>query len=188
MPQSIPGFRHVTDRRADLCDWLRANGVDPNRVPTDSDLYIETDDNGHGTLHFEQYDTDAFGRPIPNERGDGAARRPADVPLASEPPEWWRPHSKPTREQLLQQLAATQAELDALRQGEEVYEDEATVPTPGQWIWRWNRLTPERRLEVVAGIQQAQASAERCFFENHAATIGEMRARLAQQGADTVTP
>lgn len=96
----------MTDRRKLLCDWLTANGVDPNRVPRDSELYIETDDNAQGTLYFEQYDVDAFDRRVLNERGDDCARRHATVPLAVEPPEWWTPYTKPTREQLLRQLDA----------------------------------------------------------------------------------
>lgn len=178
----------VQDRRQALCDWLTANGIDADRVPQWSDLYIDTDDSGARTLHFELFDTDDNGRRVLNERGDQAAVRDAMAPLLVEPPAWWQPHRKPTREQLLQQLAAARAELAALHQGEEVHEDEAILPTPAQWIWRWNRLTPERRLEVIAGIQQAQESAARCFFEDHAATISEMRARLAQSGADTVRP
>jgi hypothetical protein len=40
----------------------------------------------------------------------------------------------------------SQAELTTLHEGEEPYEDERLVPTPGQWIWLWNRATPEQRL------------------------------------------
>lgn len=41
------------------------------------------------------------------------------------------------------------AELAALRSGEEPYDDERLMPTPGQWIWRWNRAEPEERLAIA---------------------------------------
>jgi hypothetical protein len=40
----------------------------------------------------------------------------------------------------------SQAELTTLHEGEEPYEDEWLVPTPGQWIWLWNRATAAERL------------------------------------------
>lgn len=46
-----------------------------------------------------------------------------------------------------------EAELAALHQGEEPYDDESMVPTPAQWIWRWNRATPEERL-FIAGARE----------------------------------
>ncbi|WP_282204512.1 hypothetical protein [Kitasatospora fiedleri] len=48
-------------------------------------------------------------------------------------------------EELRQQLAA-------LHQGEEPYNDEHVVPTPGQWVWQWNRATPEQRLAKAAQV------------------------------------
>lgn len=99
-----------SDRRQLVCDWLTANGVDPKRVPRDSDLYVETDDSGAQTLHFEQYDVDDNGHRVLNQQGDGVAIRDAAVPLLVEPPEWWQPHRKPTREQLLDQLRAVYRE------------------------------------------------------------------------------
>lgn len=54
------------------------------------------------------------------------------------------------REQAVQHRAAmarVEAELAGLHEGEEPYEDERAVPTPAQWLWRWNRATPAERLE-----------------------------------------
>lgn len=45
------------------------------------------------------------------------------------------------------------AELAALYEGEEPYDDDRLIPTPGQWIWRWNRATPAERLDVVQLIK-----------------------------------
>jgi hypothetical protein len=43
--------------------------------------------------------------------------------------------------------ADARAELGRLREGQEPYIDERLVPTPGQWIWLWNRATPAERLQ-----------------------------------------
>ncbi|MFE2346454.1 hypothetical protein [Kitasatospora cineracea] len=53
----------------------------------------------------------------------------------------------------LQQQAAKAADL---HEGEEPYEHEHTVPTPGQWLWQWNRATPERRLAMAAHVLEQQ--------------------------------
>jgi hypothetical protein len=45
------------------------------------------------------------------------------------------------------------AELAAFHEGEEPYDDDRLIPTPGQWIWRWNRATPAERLGVVQVIK-----------------------------------
>jgi hypothetical protein len=89
------------DLREAVCDWLTANGVDPRNVPVDGELWVDTDGNGIRTLHAEQFETDASGRHVLNERRDEAARRQVAVPLVVEPPHWWQPHRLPTREQLL---------------------------------------------------------------------------------------
>lgn len=44
------------------------------------------------------------------------------------------------------------AELAALHEGEEPYDDDRVVPTPAQWIWQWNRSRPEDRLAVARSI------------------------------------
>lgn len=98
-----------TDRREILCAWLTANGIDPNAVPLDADLTIETWPHARireRVIRCEVYVNDAAGRHMLNERGTEAAREIRTVPLAVEPPEWWTPHIKPTREQLLVGFAA----------------------------------------------------------------------------------
>jgi hypothetical protein len=49
--------------------------------------------------------------------------------------------------ELVEQRDEARTALALLHQGEEPYEDECIVPTPGQWIWRWNRATAEERLQ-----------------------------------------
>jgi DNA repair exonuclease SbcCD ATPase subunit len=85
-----------------------------------------------------------------------------------------RLQTEPTREQLLA--------------GEEPYTDEHTAATPAQWIWLWNRATPERRLEVAKEVQAASARAHRCFLSNHEKCLDqhhqEERAELEQARKD----
>jgi hypothetical protein len=49
-------------------------------------------------------------------------------------------------------VAALEAELAALHAGEEPYEDDRVVPSPGQWIWKWNRATPAERLTRASHV------------------------------------
>ncbi|MFI0718910.1 hypothetical protein [Streptomyces sp. NPDC021224] len=93
-------------RRTELCDWLRANGVDPNQTRRDGELYIDTTADGQRILHAELYELDENGRRFLNERGDGAAIRQVAVPLLAEPPQWWQQYRLPTREQLLDAVYA----------------------------------------------------------------------------------
>jgi hypothetical protein len=94
------------DRREDLCAWLRANGIDPDEVPLDADMTITTVDNDARWLRCEVFVTDANGRRMLNERRTDVARDTVTVPLRAEPPSWWQPHLRPSREQLLEAIAA----------------------------------------------------------------------------------
>lgn len=95
-----------TDRREALCQWLSANGIDPDHVPVDADMTITTVDNDVRQLHCEVFVTDANGRRMLNERRTTVARATVTVPLLAQPPNWWQPYTKPTREQLLATLTA----------------------------------------------------------------------------------
>ncbi|MFM9636001.1 hypothetical protein [Streptomyces turgidiscabies] len=69
-----------------------------------------------------------------------------------------------------------------LYEGEEPYTTEGVVPTPAQWIWKWNRATPARRLQVAEAAIRAQGAEQNCIFGDHAAAMEELReARLAIQ-------
>lgn len=89
------------DRREALCAWLTANGINPNNVPTDADLTITTADDGTRVIAYEEFDRDADGNRQIDERGTGVARRKCSTLLVVEPPDWWEPYVKPTRDQLL---------------------------------------------------------------------------------------
>lgn len=60
-----------------------------------------------------------------------------------------------------------EAELAALHAGEEPHPEAANIANPAQWIWCWNRATPEQRLDMAGRIQHAFATAEACLFMNH---------------------
>ena len=89
-----------SDRRTELANWLTTNGIDPADVLVDADLTIIDTDNGRA-IHYEKTVRDANGRIQADERGDHVATEMCTVPLQTEPPRWWTPYVKPTREQLL---------------------------------------------------------------------------------------
>ncbi len=111
MAQSWP-----EDRRKALCAWLTANGINPNHVPRDADLYIEPAENGdlyNGRyLHYEAFHLNASGHPHADERGLNAAIERRRTPLRVDPPDWWEPYRKPTRDQLLDVLDRVKALAD----------------------------------------------------------------------------
>jgi len=92
-----------TSRRATVCDWLTANGIDPNHVPLDSDLTIDDAEQGP-VLRYEAFALDEDGRRQLDERGEGPAREVRTTPLVVKPPKWWQPYEKPTRTQLTEAL------------------------------------------------------------------------------------
>lgn len=97
------------DRRTALCEWLTANGVEPKNVPINSDLTIATDEHGARTVHYEEYALDSTGSRYIDERLQHAARVRRSAPLVAEPPEWWEPYEKPSREQLLESVDRVRA-------------------------------------------------------------------------------
>lgn len=62
---------------------------------------------------------------------------------------------------IVQMCADNREALAALHQGEEPYEEEGVVPTPGQWIWKWNRATTAQRLDQARRIRDLNDTADR---------------------------
>ncbi|WP_435279298.1 hypothetical protein [Streptomyces sp. 1222.5] len=60
-----------------------------------------------------------------------------------------------------------EAELTRLRAGEEAGGDERVVPTPSQWIARFNQASPEQRLYAAERAMANGEVAERCFLMAH---------------------
>jgi hypothetical protein len=59
-------------------------------------------------LCCEVFDLTADGHRQVDERGTKAAVTVIAMPLKVEPPEWWQPYEKPTRDQLLETLERVQ--------------------------------------------------------------------------------
>lgn len=70
-------------------------------------------------------------------------------------------------------------ELARLHEGEERYVDETVVQTPAQWIWCWNRATPEERLKGAARILERGDRASRCVERGHEKQIALLQADRA---------
>jgi hypothetical protein len=99
-------------RREAVCAWLTANGINPKAVPEDADITIGQSSNGR-FLRCEVYRLTPDGHPHIDEHDPHrAARIVINVPLKAEPPAWWEPHVKPTRDQLLSVLDRIRALTD----------------------------------------------------------------------------
>lgn len=89
-----------SERREAVCQWLAANGIDPKTVPIDADMTISEGTAGR-FLSCEVFDLTPDGHRQVDEHGDKAAVTAVSVPLKVEPPTWWQPYQKPTRDDLL---------------------------------------------------------------------------------------
>lgn len=98
-------------RRVAMCAWLAENGINPADVPQDADITIDKGPTGR-FLRCQVYDRTPDGHLQPDQHGTSVATMVVNVPLKVEPPAWWQPHTKPTREQLLAVLQRVQALAD----------------------------------------------------------------------------
>jgi hypothetical protein len=81
---------HPTEEeRQALCEWLTANGIDPNTVPLyDSGLRI-TEQDGQRIICYTEYVLTDTGRKQTNPDDSRKVwMRPASVPCKTEPPAW----------------------------------------------------------------------------------------------------
>ncbi|MFC8124652.1 hypothetical protein [Streptomyces sp. NPDC057302] len=79
-----------SERRSELCDWLRANGVDPTAVPVGEDVTIEPLTlGGERAIHYTVLLRNAEGHFYRDEDTDGAAQAACMVPLVAQPPPHW---------------------------------------------------------------------------------------------------
>ena len=97
------------DRREAVCAWLTANGINPADAPIDGDLYLTPGPDGDLHIHYEAFHRDSTGHRHLDERGQEPAVEQRSTPLRVDPPPWWEPYRKPTRDDLL-------AALDRVRQ------------------------------------------------------------------------
>lgn len=89
------------DRREAVCAWLTANNIQPSDVPVNGDLYLTPGPDGVIHIHYEAFHLNREGRRHLDERGQHAAIERRSTPLLVDPPDWWEPYRKPTRDQLL---------------------------------------------------------------------------------------
>ncbi|WP_435610871.1 hypothetical protein [Streptomyces sp. C10-9-1] len=80
--------------------------------------------------------------------------------------------------------AALRKKLNALHEGEEPSPDEHVAQTPAQWIWSWNRATPEQRLDMAARILDASGRAEACIMGAHEGRLEQQQLRLTRLEAE----
>jgi hypothetical protein len=128
-------------RRTALCGWLTENGINPHDVPADADMTIDKGPTGR-FLRCEVFDRSPDGRLQVDERGERVALMVVNVPLQVEPPEWWTPYEKPTREQLLQERGQLAA---ALREAIDCIVLGGGQPTDPADIARWTAVLPKEQ-------------------------------------------
>lgn len=92
--------KYLSERQEATAAWLDANGIPARNVPLDADITIEDTPDGR-TLRCEVFHLTADGHRQVDEHGQRIAIVFVTVPLRTEPPEWWQPHVKPTRDDLL---------------------------------------------------------------------------------------
>jgi len=125
----MPRPTDYTDRHQAYCAWLTANNIDPKLIPLDGDITI-VESGGQRHIHYEALDLDADGRKHLDERRQKVAMSRRSTRLLVEPPDWWEPYEKPTRDDLLELLT-------------QIRELAAAGPTsgaaiPGEWEFGWD--------------------------------------------------
>lgn len=83
------GQEVTEEQRARLCDWLRANSIDPDRVPQRAPLTIEQTGDKQPIIRFRSYYLNEAGVKEQGPDGGGALQvertRPLSVELPPEP-------------------------------------------------------------------------------------------------------
>lgn len=97
----MPSPQDHTTRLEAYRAWLTANAINPSTVPLDGDITIVDNSDGTRSIVYEAFELDAQGRKQLDERGQDAAIRRCSTSLIVQPPAWWEPYEKPTRNDLL---------------------------------------------------------------------------------------
>jgi DNA repair exonuclease SbcCD ATPase subunit len=95
-------------------------------------------------------------------------------------------HAEAERDAAIARAEQAEDALAALHQGEEPHLDQLTVPTPAQWIWRWNRATSAERLDAAARAISQGNTAYQCVMENHPVRLADLQQRYADEHATAV--
>lgn len=99
--------KYLSERQQAVADWLEANGINPGDVPIDADMTIDDGPDGR-FIRCEVFHLNSDGRRQPDETGQRVATKFVTAPLKVEPPQWWEPRVKPTRDDLLAVLGNVQ--------------------------------------------------------------------------------
>ena len=116
------------DRLDAIRAWLKANNINPSDVPIRGDLYLEPDPDGGQRIAYEAFHLDSQGHRHVDERGESAAIERRHTPLLVDPPDWWEPYRKPTRDQLLEAVDRVRALHQPQKDGS-VFPDSFQCPT-----------------------------------------------------------
>jgi hypothetical protein len=66
-------------------------------------------------------------------------------------------------------------ELDRLHAGEEPITDQLAEPTPGEWLWQFNRVTADHRRNVIRALLRDSTRGRDCFLMNHEKRLADER-------------
>lgn len=78
-----------TDRHADFLSWLRANYIDPEDVPSEAEITVETSVDGARLIRYTAYLRNEDGAKYLDESIGEAAQETRTAPVQVEPPMHW---------------------------------------------------------------------------------------------------
>ncbi|MEI5520702.1 hypothetical protein WB388_08815 [Streptomyces brasiliscabiei] len=78
-----------TDRHAEFLSWLKANGIDPEDVPTNTEITVETGTDGGRLIRYTVYLRNANGAKYLDEATGEPAQQERTAPAQVEPPMHW---------------------------------------------------------------------------------------------------
>jgi hypothetical protein len=87
---------HVAQGRVEaLCDWARANGIEPGEVSADDDITIEDGPDGWVIRYRAFVRSSSGSKQVDPIRSEEALTEARIVPLVAEPPEDWPVYAVP---------------------------------------------------------------------------------------------
>lgn len=86
---TYPAILADAQRHAELLDWLRANGIDPNDVSADRPVTIEPGPHGGHVIRYTALLRNSSGRTYTAADGNGPAIEERTTPLTAALPDSW---------------------------------------------------------------------------------------------------
>ncbi|MEI5100328.1 hypothetical protein RB200_19595 [Streptomyces sp. PmtG] len=94
--KTLSGLHRAQGRTDEICDWLRANDVEPDHVSADHDVTIEERPDGGRVIRYRAFLLDDSGHNLADvARGGEPLTERRTVPLVVEPPDGWPVHAVP---------------------------------------------------------------------------------------------